>query len=152
MKKIVIFQILISIFFLTSCDKTYSDGLEVNNDTNDSLYYVISTYNDDVNLSYNIAYNCFDVGKNNQIKYKYVIDFDNSDYSIKPNESKKPFHFKSSWKDFARKYNGLTFTFYKRETLEKMKYDTIISEDKIYKRIDLTYDELRKLNYIVKLK
>ena len=152
MTKIIIFQILISIFFLTSCDKTYSDGLEVINDTNDSLYYTISTYKDDVSLNYNIAYNCFNVGKNNQIKYKYVIDFENNDYSIKPNESKKPFHFKISWKDFAKKYNGLTFAFYKRKTLEKMKYDTIITEGKIYKRIDLTYEQLEKINYIVRLK
>jgi len=152
MKKIVIFQILISILFLTSCDRTYTDGLEVINETKDSLYYSIFTYKDDVSISYNIAYNCFDVGKNNQIKYKYVIDFENNDDAIKPNESKKPFHFKSSWKDFAKKYNGLTFTFYKRETLEKMKYDATINEDKIYKRIDLTYEQLEKINYIVRLK
>ena len=59
MKKNIIFQILISIFYLTSCDRTYSDELEVINDTNDSLYYDISTYKDDVSISYNIAYNCF---------------------------------------------------------------------------------------------
>jgi hypothetical protein len=41
MKKNIIFQILISIFYLTSCDKTYSDVLEVINDTNDSFYIMI---------------------------------------------------------------------------------------------------------------
>jgi hypothetical protein len=152
MKKNVIFQILISILFLTSCDRTYTDGLEVINETKDSLYYSIFTYKDDLSINYNIAYNCFDVGKNNQIKYKYVIDFDNNDNSIKPNESDKPYSFKITWKDFAKKHNGLTFTFYKRETLEKMKYDAIITEDKIYKRIDLTYEQLEKINYIVRLK
>lgn len=151
MKKLIIFQILITVFSLTSCDPVHSDGLEVINETTDSLYYHISTYRDNDPI-YNLAYNVFDVGKNNQLKYKYVIDFENNDSAIKPNEIKNPFILRVTWKDFAKKYNGLTFTFYKKETLEKMKPNALLTDEKIYKQIDLTYEELEKSNFIVKLK
>ncbi len=151
MKKTIIFQILILIFSLTSCDKVYLDGLEVINETNDSLYYCIHPYKN-LDYTYNIAYNVFDVGNNNQIKYKYVIDYENDEDAIRPNEIKKPSSFQISWKNFSKKNNGLTIVFYKKETLQKMKPLVPLTEEKIFKRIDLTYEELEKNNYIVRLK
>jgi hypothetical protein len=152
MKKIIVFQILILIFSLTSCDKVYLYGLEVINETNDSLYYCIHPYKN-LDYKYNIAYNVFAVqNNNNEIKYKYVIDYKNDEDAIRPNEIKKPSSFKISWKNFSKNNNGLTIVFYKKETLQKMKPLVPLTEENIYKRIDLTYEELEKNNYIVRLK
>lgn len=152
MKNSISFQIIILFFFLTSCDKVYLEGLEVINDTNDSLYYCIHPYKN-LDYKYNIAYNVFVVENDkNKIKYKYVINYNNDDDAIKPNEIKKPSSFQISWKNFAKKNNGLTIVFYKKEILEKMKPQVPLTEEKIFKRIDLSFEELEKINYIVRLK
>jgi hypothetical protein len=51
------------------------------------LYYDISTYKEDVSIVIILHTTCLTL-KNNQIKYKYVIDFETMTMNTKPNESK----------------------------------------------------------------
>ncbi len=141
--------LILSIFLLSCGDRFYND-LEIINKSNDSLYYYVHPYKDS-SYTYNIAYNVFDVGTNNVIKYKYVIDFSNNENAILPSDTVKPEVFQITWKGFAREYGGLSILFYKRKTLESLDHETPLSSKHIYKRIDLTERQLDSLNYIVKL-
>jgi len=140
---------LIIIIFLSSCGDRYYNDLKVINNSNDSLYFYVHPYKD-FSYTYNIAYNVFDVGKNNVIEYKYVIDYLNNENAFLPSDTAKPGAFQTTWKGFAREYGGLSIVFYKRKTIESLSHDTPLDSKYFYKRIDLTEKQLDSLNYIVK--
>lgn len=151
-KKILNYYSFGIIIIFTSCincgDRLYDD-LKLINNSSDSLYFYIHPYKNENSYTYNIAYNVFDTGTINHIKYKYVIDFSNNDYAILPFDTLRPQIFQTTWKGFAESEGGLTLLFYKKKTLESISYEQPLTKKLIFKRIDLTNIQLDSLNYMI---
>ncbi len=148
--KIILTVSLLSSVLLVSCDQMVYD-LSIVNNTKDSLYFYVHPYRNDSSYTWNFAYIPLDY-KNKKWTYEISFAKNLNESAVLPNDSARPGLFNRTWKNFATQYNGLTVLFYKKQTLETLEVNLPLTENQIYKRIDLTLDSLEHLNYTVTLK
>lgn len=141
-----IFGVLPVVLAFASC--AYDPGnndMSIINNTPDSLYYYVHPYNSG-EYKWNIAY----LPTANDFN-KYEIDYNSNYHRLPAHDTIHPTINARSWKDWAEAYGGLTLRFYKRDIEQKPVNERLDDAD-VFKRIDLTLEQLDSLHYIINLK
>lgn len=138
--------------FLMSCiydppRKEYND-ITIINHTSDSLYYFIHGYRSESDHTHNFAYDS--IAAHDTATNRYAIAYNINEQKILPYETLRPTTL-HSWKAKANEAGGLTVLFYKRN-IQRFAENAHLSDTDIFRRIDLTIEQLDSLKYTIVLK